>query len=274
MDGRHRVGTSLLAITVAVTAASCSTSGVIDGRPSTMPPDDTTKRPDASLQPDAKSEGGPDSGPHPFDASRDIASRRDGGADARIDAGAKADASAGWVLTVYFTSVQTFHGGTPQRVFGCPTNQCPSITIDLGTYPGDFVQAVHDQGTGRITEGAFAGQYLNWSIDIGYWIDVAPRDARARPLEPYVSAAADPSIPYDLPFRIVDCGTDYFGSAPIAASICNELKAARWVVRDRFTVGAVGAQLDLYIGEENTAAFAATSPKLISAKNAVIAFGP
>jgi hypothetical protein len=136
------------------------------------------------------------------------------------------------------------------------------------------VQAVHDQGTGRITQGTYAGRYLNWSINVGYWLDLAPRDARGRPLEAYVSAAADPSIPYDLAFQVADCGTDYFGSEPIPANICAELKAPRWVVRDRFTVGAVGAQFDLYIGEEDSVNFSATSPRLISAKNAKVVFGP
>jgi len=200
--------------------------------------------------------------------------RADGDGDGDRDGDGDGDGANGWVLTVYFTAVQTFHGGAPQRVFGCTTNRCTSTTSDLGSYPAAFVQAVHDQGTGRITEGTYAGQYLNWSINIGYWLDLAPRDARGRPLEAYVSAAADPSVAYDLPFRVVDCGSDYFGSGPITASVCAELKSARWVVRDRFTVGAVGAQFDLYIGEEDTANFASTSPRLISARNAIVVFGP
>jgi len=135
----------------------------------------------------------------------------------------------------------------------------------------DFAEAVKDEGTGRITSGPHAGKYLNWSINTGYWIDAAPRDAHGRPLEPYVSAAADPSIPYDVPIKVLDCGVDKLGGSAIDPAICVQLRSAHWVVRDRFTVGSVGKHIDVYVGEEDQEDFLEKSPKVIHASDATMA---
>jgi hypothetical protein len=182
------------------------------------------------------------------------------------------DASAGWLLTVYHTPVESFHSEPAITVTGCPSMPCVNGQNDLGSYPADFVQASKDQGAGRITSGSHAGKFLNWSIDIGYWLDDAARDARGQALIPWVSAAADPRIPYGKQFNLADCGVDLEQGAPINPTVCAALKQSKWVVGDRFTVGSVGAQFDLYIGEEDHADFDATSPYLISAQHAQIAW--
>jgi hypothetical protein len=185
---------------------------------------------------------------------------------------AAAALSGGWRLTVYYTAVERFHGGAPQAVFGCPVLACENGSDYLGTFPHDFVQAVMDEGTGRITSGEHAGAYLNWSIGVGYWLDADPRDARGQPLVPYVSAAADPGVPFGTPLRVLDCGVDdTTGSAEdVDPAFCDRLKAAEWVVRDRFTAGTVGRHLDLYIGLEDRPDFVDTSSKVISTERATV----
>jgi hypothetical protein len=160
-----------------------------------------------------------------------------------LGSGCAGPGDGGWTVTVYYTAVESFHTGVPTRVTGCPQIDCTNGGADLGTYPKDFVQAVHDEGTGRAT----GGKYLNWSYDTGYWLDDAPRDTAGRPLRPFGSAAADPAVlAAGTTFKITDCGTD----EPPAA-VCAKLKAARWAVTDEFTPGLGGEKhLDLYIGEE------------------------
>jgi hypothetical protein len=169
--------------------------------------------------------------------------------------------------------VEQYHAGPPAAVRGCLALGCANGTLDLGTYASDFVRAVKDEGTGRITSGPQAGTYLNWSIDVGYWLDTAPRDARGQALVPYVSAAADPSIAFGTPFNVLACGVDDStgSAADIDSRVCAQLQAANWLVQDRFTEGRVGQHLDLYIGEEDQPDFSNSSPKVISTKGATIA---
>jgi hypothetical protein len=157
-------------------------------------------------------------------------------------------AAGGWTMTVYYTAVESYHSGQPVKVTGCPGLDCAHGKADLGTYPKDFVQAVHDEGTGRTA----AGRYLNWSYDVGYWLDDAPRDSGGRTLRPFESAAADPSVlAAGTRFVVTDCGKP---AEP--AAVCAKLKAATWVVTDEFTPGLGGARhLDLYIGEETGRGF-------------------
>jgi hypothetical protein len=90
--------------------------------------------------------------------------------------------------------------------------------------------------TGRLA----AGRYLNWSHDVGYWLDHAPRDAYGQPLRPFESAAADVGVlPAGAGFTIVDCGREADGSA-IDAAVCARLRQARWTVTDQFTPGFGG----------------------------------
>lgn len=162
--------------------------------------------------------------------------------------GGGATSTAGWEATVYYTAVERFHTGATTRVTGCVGLDCENGRDDLGTYPKTFVQAVQNEGTGRTT----AGKYLNWSHDVGYWLDVAPRDAAGRALVPWVSAAADPDVlKGGTTFTVVDCGR-----AEIDPAVCAKIMAARWTIVDEFTPGLGGERhIDLYIGEETQVRF-------------------
>jgi hypothetical protein len=166
---------------------------------------------------------------------------------ARPSAAGSAAPSSGWTLTVYYTAVQRYHTGKPTPVTGCPVLDCTHGHTALGTYPADFVQAVHDEGTGHTADG----RYLNWSSDTGYWLDSAPRDSAGGALRPFESAAADPDVlRAGARFTIADCG---HGSVP---DVCAKLRASHWVVTDEFTPGLGGQRhVDLYIGEETGPGF-------------------
>jgi hypothetical protein len=159
------------------------------------------------------------------------------------------------------------------EVRGCSTLDCRNGSEVLGTYPEDFVQTVKAEGTGRITSGARAGQYLNWSINIGFWLDTLPRDARGLALRPFLTAAADVDIPYVTPLRIADCGVDAISGDELDPGVCEQFTGLEWVVRDRFTQGHVGKHIDLYIGEEDQPNFVPGSPKAIHVTNATITMG-
>ncbi|MBB2947534.1 putative small lipoprotein YifL [Actinoplanes lutulentus] len=157
------------------------------------------------------------------------------------------ETSEDWEITVYYTAVERFHDGDPTAVTGCTVLDCVNGTDDLGTYPADFVQAVEDEGTGQTT----SGQYLNWSYDIGYWLDSTPRTSDGGALTPFVSSAADPSVlPQGTAFTITGCGAQDDGSAP-DADVCATLQDAAWRISDEFTPGLGGAKhIDAYIGPE------------------------
>jgi len=160
--------------------------------------------------------------------------------------------STGWEITVYYTAVEEFHHGSLTKVTGCPGVKCAHGTADLGAYPADFVQAVHDEGTGRTSDG----HYLNWSYNVGYWLDSAPRSSDGGVLTPYVSAAADPNVlPRGTRLTIADCGRADDGSTP-AAEVCAALRRAAWRITDEFTPGLGGPRhIDAYIGAETGPGF-------------------
>ena len=135
-----------------------------------------------------------------------------------------------------------------------------------------IVAHVESEGTGRITSGPRAGSYLNWSSDTGYWLDTAPRDAQGGVLVPYASAAADKSIAYGTRFGVVDCGVDDQNAAPTPDAVCGPLRGGPWTVRDRFENPSGAKHVDLYVGEEDTPGFAATSPRIISTVEATLVF--
>jgi hypothetical protein len=155
--------------------------------------------------------------------------------------------SPGWTVTVYYTAVEQYHQRDPEQVTGCLRLDCTQADDDLGTYPADFVAAVRTEGTGRTA----SGRYLNWSYDVGFWLDTAPRDTDGDPLEPYVSAAADPDVlPHGTRFTFADCGRRDDGS-PTPAAVCEAFRAAHWRVDDEFTPGLGGRKhVDAYIGPE------------------------
>jgi hypothetical protein len=150
--------------------------------------------------------------------------------------------STGWTATVYYTAVLRYHTGPAEPVTGCPTLNCTRGRSDLGSYPRDFVEAVENEGAGKIADG----KYLNWSSDTGYWLDTAPRDTAGRALRPFVSAAADRDVlRAGTTFTILHCGADG------TAAVCRRLMAAHWTITDEFTPGLGGPRhVDLYIGEE------------------------
>lgn len=173
--------------------------------------------------------------------------------------------SEGWKLTVYYTAVENFHTGPLVEVRGCLTMGCRTQAV-IGEYPQDFVDRVKNEGTGRITSGAHASKYLNWSHDTGYWLDTAPRDAYGNALIPFVSSAADPGVlARGSRFQIAECGR---GADP---AFCRELKQAQWQVTDQFTPGYGGEKhLDLYIGEEDQPNFENQSPKYTTLIDAIL----
>ncbi|HEX2316408.1 MAG TPA: hypothetical protein VHJ17_21885 [Thermomonospora sp.] len=160
--------------------------------------------------------------------------------------------SKGWRVTVYYTAVESFHGGSRQRVKGCLRSGCGRPTADLGSYPKGFVKAVQTEGAGRITSGRFKGRYLTWSRRVGhFWLDDVARDATNRPLRPWVTAAADRTVlDRGSRFVITECGEGWAGR-PIPPAICRRFREARWSVVDVFAPGFGGEHhADVYIGEE------------------------
>jgi hypothetical protein len=152
---------------------------------------------------------------------------------------------SGWEVTVYYTAVATLHTDKATAVTGCPTIDCSKGHNQraLGSFPESFVKAVKDEGTGKTADG----RYLNWSYDTGYWMDTAPRDTAGRPLQPWVSAAADSgALKAGTRFTILRCGT-----AEVTADVCARLKTPTWTIVDEFTPGLGGSKhVDVYIGEE------------------------
>jgi hypothetical protein len=179
-------------------------------------------------------------------------------------------ATTGWRVTVYYTAVERFHTGPLTAVTGCPVQDCEQGHDALGSYPRDFVQAVQDEGTGRITSGPHAGRYLNWSEGTGYWLDRVPADARGQRLVPWSSAAVDSTVAtFGAAVRVLGCGRDAENGDSIDTGFCHRLIASRWTVRDRFTAGLGGRRhIDLYIGEEDQRGFADRSPKVVDTAGA------
>jgi hypothetical protein len=172
-----------------------------------------------------------------------------------------------WLVTVYYTAVESFHDGPLVEVTGCRSRGCAERDESLGRYPRSFADAVREEGTGRITSGEHAGRYLNWSYDIEYWLDDSPRNAHGGTLEPFRSAAAD-GIPDGTSLRLVDCGTQENGQAA-PAEVCRALGAGRWRIEDRFTPGLGGdAHIDLYIGEEDIPDFTTAGETYVSLRDA------
>ncbi|WP_020666494.1 hypothetical protein [Amycolatopsis nigrescens] len=171
-----------------------------------------------------------------------------------------AERSDGWLVTVYYTAVESNYDDDKVEVTGCLSLDCEYGDEDLGSYPDGFVTAVQDEGTGRIVSGRHAGKYLNWSHDVGYWLDTAARDSHGRPLEPFVSAATDPAVlKAGRQLRISGCGKAEDGSQ-IEPEVCERLKAASWQIRDEFTPGLGGERhLDVYLGEESGPDFTSSS---------------
>jgi hypothetical protein len=174
--------------------------------------------------------------------------------------------SEGWHVTVYYTAVQSFHHGTPTSLTGCPGSDCSQGSDDLGTYPGDFLDAVRNEGTGRITSGPNAGRYLNWSSDVGFWLDTIPATSWHTRLRPFTSSASgDAQLPRGARFQVDSTCAQI--AAEVDAQVCRLLQSKTWVVDDEFTPGLGGSKhVDLYIGEEDRDGFESTSPTFVDAE--------
>ena len=161
-----------------------------------------------------------------------------------------------YTITVYYTAVESFHTDAAQTVTGCLTTTCSFGNSVIGSYPASFIKATKAEGTGRITSGANAGKYLNWSVDVGYWLDTIPSDGYGGALVPFRTAAADAiALPRGAQFRLVGPLKQEDGSALDAGSASRFL-AATWLINDQFTPGLGGAlHLDVYIGEEDRVNF-------------------
>lgn len=162
--------------------------------------------------------------------------------------------SGGWLVTVYYTVRESNYGGAHRAISGCPTDYCRrGEEVALGSYPSEFLDRVEMQGTGLLTSGPYAGQYLNWSSSVGstgFWISPGPKSASGRDLVGR-SSAASPSLPFGTRFTIVDCGRNAYGGR-LDAAACNELRSATWTIIDRFEPWAAEGShhLDLYLGVE------------------------
>lgn len=163
--------------------------------------------------------------------------------------------SGGWTLLAIFTAVESYHlDGDAQQVRGCAlgaARTCGNGTSDLGTYPGDFVTAVEEEGTGRITTGRYVGNYLAWDSVRGFSLDTMPLDDNGAPLRAFASAAADDGIPLMTHIGVLDCGVDTATLEPLPPSICTRFSTPDWVVVDRSGDAAGSHSLSLYVGEED-----------------------
>lgn len=180
------------------------------------------------------------------------------------DPGSGPDPESGWEVTVYYTAVESFHDGEPVEVTGCPELDCENGDDPLGSYPGEFVKAVKDEGTGRITSGEHDGEYLNWSHGVGYWLDSEARNSHGEALRPFESAATDADVlPRGTRVEIVDCG-----DADVDEEVCERLMKPKWTIDDEFTPGLGGDKhLDVYLGEEDSDDFT-DSPLYTTLENA------
>ena len=176
-----------------------------------------------------------------------------------------------YTITVYYTAVESFHSTAAQTVTGCLIRACSFGNSVIGSYPASFIKATKTEGTGRITSGANAGKYLNWSVDVGYWLDTIPSDGYGGALVPFRTAAADAiALPKGAQFRLVAPLKQEDGSA-LDATSANRLLAATWLINDQFTPGLGGAlHLDVYIGEEDRVNFTNTSPLYTTLSNVKI----
>ena len=172
---------------------------------------------------------------------------------------AQAEPMAGWRITTYYTVIESYFSGRPQQVKGCLKIDCSAAGDPnnvLATLPSDFVATVITEGNGKMTSGANAGRYLNWSGSMpgsGFWLDSAARNAQGTALVAFESAAAHPSVSFGTKFKVLQCGVDSENAEQMNDAACAKLKAGNWVVVDRFEANTKKNHIDLYIGEQDRA---------------------
>ena len=194
------------------------------------------------------------------------------GEDESASSGSGAVLPQRFKITFYYTPVESFFSGPLQAVQGCTSIDCASGSQDLGAHPADFLDEVRLQGSGRLTSGPYAGQYLNGSFSGGFWISSFPPDAYGGALQPFETAAVDESgLPRGTRFRLVAPLLE--NGQPIPASAEARLLDATWNVQDRFEPGFGGAaHLDLYVGEQATPSFTSSPFSLLLENPAVEVF--
>lgn len=175
-----------------------------------------------------------------------------------------------WKLTVYYTPVEKYHAGDMQQILGCTQSSCAEGQVSLGEHPSSFLEIVRLEGVGRLTEGTYAGSYLHWTPQMGYWLTAAPLDAQGNTLIPFRSAASDATVKFGTEFKIVDCGVRLPGGQSLSWATCEQIMNRQWVVTDRFHDDSKPKHIDLYIGEEDRENFLYSNPFVFSLEKANI----
>jgi len=175
-------------------------------------------------------------------------------------AGRGSHPSSGWRLTVYYTPVESYHGGAREAISGCQGE-------NLGSHSHDFLARIQIEGFGRLSDPVTGRGYLGWDFGRHCWsLAAGPVGASDRPLRSWVSAAAHPSIAIGTRLVIRYCGSG------VDSSVCDHVRAAHWVVDDRCSIGCSNPKhLDLYIGEEDRANFEEDNPNYFEATGATVA---
>ena len=174
-----------------------------------------------------------------------------------------------YTITFYYTPVESFFTGPLQAITGCTSIDCASGLQSLGAFPSDFIAAVQMQGSGRITSGPYAGNYLCGSFSDNFWIHPFPPDAYGSAARAFVTAAADDNVlAPGTRFRLVAPLAEAGG--PIPDSTANKLLSSTWTVSDHFQAGYGGSlHIDLYVGEQTTPSFT-SSPYYLLLENVAI----
>lgn len=165
----------------------------------------------------------------------------------------------GWELTVYYTLVEAYHGEPSESIVDC-------AGVPLGKHSSDFLQKIRTEGFGHLTAPVSGKGFLAWDFDRHCWLPSSvPVGSRDQALRPWSSAAAGPGLALGRRIRITACG------APIEAPACDRVRAAAWVVDDRFSTGGENRMhLDLYIGEEDRADFETVNPYYFDTRGATV----
>jgi 3D (Asp-Asp-Asp) domain-containing protein len=176
--------------------------------------------------------------------------------------------SEGWTLAAYWTPVEREY----------PREHLERLTgadgaVDLGTHDAGFVDDVAGRkGKAARRWGRVASPFANGEEYLGwdgarrcFTTSSAPRDAMGKPLVPFVTMAADPSVvkPGTL-VHIADCGTN--AGVAVDPQVAARLVDSAWVVTD---TGVSGRRVDMYIGEQDRADMAA-SPFHLSLEGAML----
>ena len=106
----------------------------------------------------------------------------------------------GWRLTVYYTPVESYHGGSRDPISGCQG-------ADLGSHSHELLTTIKTEGFGRLATPVEGRSHLGWDFDRRCWfLAAAPVGANDRPLRPWVSTAAHPNIAIGTRVSVRKCG--------------------------------------------------------------------